>query len=395
MIKKVVVVEFTAHESYLRALLEIFRGCNITLLVTESYQRKFMLDSDYYRAFSVIAKPDNRGSADFFRSNSQVIRDADVLFLNTLCNDYQYLSPYVEDTKVALTVHNLNDFSGDRNLTFPKYRAIQRYDGYKPTVMSFLSYLMKSKLLLLKEEKCKQSVIAMADVFCVYHQSMLKKVESTQGVPAQIMPFKLPEMPLDTPTNKTKSIGLAMIGNVEPYRKNYLDVISALDSRPLSGPVNLYIIGSSFNSGFAEVLESAIEKITNNNFNVIYEVSKSRVSDDRVKEIMKDVHFLVGATKKDINVRLSVEQYGETKATGCDFDAMSFNRLILNNSDYTPIDYLADFHVSYKNYDDFVDIINKSFDHSYLADLYSAIDGFSVEALKLKFAEEFCAAVGL
>ena len=389
--KKLVIVEYTTHEPYIRALVELF--CDeyeIVVLTSEEYCKKFFKGNAYYNKCKIIVKKKKLSYSEFYFKNQQFLKEADVVFLNTLCREYWGVKRYINRCKVVLTIHNLNDLFGYNKITYEDFKSHCFDDVYgNPSRFHFVNYWIKNKLLTLNDYFCNKRILNLADVICVYHQNMAELVSTTLSKKSIVLPFKLPDELLPLPESPRDEVVLAILGLVDSTRKNYIEVIEALNNAKLRAKVSIYIIGKCDNINFEKKLINLILNISNPNLNVIFENPKEWIKEEQIREQVKKVHFLVAATKPTINVRLSIERYGKTKTSGCDFDALSFNRLIFNDSSYTPITDLSSFTISYKKYDDFVDVINKSFDENYFKSLYDPISKFDIEELKNKYKIKF------
>jgi hypothetical protein len=374
MSRKIIIIEFTAHEAYLKSIVKLLPNDEVTIFVSDYFVHELMKDPHHFKSCNIIVKKKGEKYKDFFYANRKTIKKSDAVFINTLSRVYLDFYKYIDVSKIILTVHNAKSFLNICDISYSKYKS-HNYIDNKNRIVQYLTYFIKSSLLRRADREVINKLWPFTHSLVVYNEAISNYIKSKLGdVNIGILPFGISPTKNHLPEFNHNNVQLAIIGNITNRRKDYIGIIDAIDTSLLEGPVVLNIIGSYANDNMKKAINDRISLISNKMFTVRKHGGHTRVSQAEANKILASVDYLLAATQKEIVVGCSIEEYGKTKASGCEYDAQGYNRILLNSSEFNLSKGLESFTLQYNNYNEMVSIINKSFSKDFVKNIYEKIE---------------------
>ncbi|MDF2448024.1 MAG: hypothetical protein K0R26_528 [Bacteroidota bacterium] len=338
------VIELDFHHDSLDGFLKIFQNTNHQIKVFTTLKNiKFLSDISYSDNITFVEY--SGGSKYLFlKKNRSLLNGSDLIFINTIANDFgAYLAINKRNT-VVLRVHNVNkQFFPFQNIFIPH----SLYFTWK-----FISYVARQ--CLGKGFLWFRAAVNKRINYFTFPDSSITEYVRQNGI---LAPVKIIEpIPLkifnesDTAFSQFDNVlNVTIIGAIDARRRQYEQTIEAfsliykIENPPV---INLTILGKSTGSYGSEIV-AKLKKISHPHFNLT--TFHSLVPETEFIRVIKNTHLIISPITANATTDIFKEVYGKTKTTGSILDFLKFGKITLVPSHYSPPSELVDFILKYQN----------------------------------------------
>lgn len=312
--KSICIIELDFHPECIFGLAQIFDKCHslnkmIIYFITRSEIYNIIKDVvPVKEEFLWTICPNNMPHSKCITNNLNIIKAADLIFINTVSQSVHAFLP-LKGKPIVVRIHNINKFfSPYRNLIIPKNWI---------DVTKLIKFLIKECLV----QNYFKDLKKLKDIISVYSfpepemlQYALENFPELTPNNSGILPLKayagsFPEKK----ENTSPDVNFSMIGRLHPYFKDLpliKKVLYILSTEKLDRKVNLYFIGCGDESRTMAIIKSYENK------NLTFHFIDKRLSQKDYILHLKQMDCIICPMKHKFHVGAFVEFYGKTKITG-------------------------------------------------------------------------------
>lgn len=323
--KKIGVFELHFHFDSLDGFIKIFENSNYELHVFTTKSNLNLLRSNTFSE-NIIFHPLSGLSKFFFiRKHINLINTFELIFINTIANDFgSYLALPKKKIKI-LRIHNINkQFNPNKSIYWPT----DLYTSWK-----FTSYFFRQ--IVFKLFPIHRRIINKRIDYFTFPDDALK---STVIANNYINPNKIIySIPLKVSTiDPNKSIifdnvlNVTIIGSTDPKRRDYEIIIQTFEKLFGQSTDNIYIKLTLLGKTNTETGKKIVQKLKNINPSQLEIISFSQnVDENEFIQIMNETHLVISPIIQDSRAEIYHEYYGKTKTSGSILDFIKFGIVTL------------------------------------------------------------------
>lgn len=363
--KRILLIDYTAHHpEVIDALLRLFSGHAVTLIITESFERKYKADFAWDE-LTVLVKKKAVGNKEWLSDLEPLMQQQDVVIIATTLRrplELATLRVITKAKKIAI-VHNTYYFMQSHVASFRLYRRLRGEQfGFWKDCLDFLRQKIKYYRRRWRDILNSTSFSEFAkhiDFFAFGNECLALSFSKESGL-KNVMALPIANARGDAPRPPYDGVlRAAIIGSVSPSRRDYETVLRALASVQCSEKFELHILGGCSDSKYAARLRAMIRAITDPNVSVFFSPQQSFIPIDELKFRLESMHLLLSPIRINFLFQLYCECYGKTKISGAEADCLVFNRPILLPSSYQPSSRIEKFVIQYRDEKDLGKIIGE------------------------------------
>lgn len=343
-IQHISIIELDFHHDSLDGFLKIFQGTDYRISVfTTSKNIKLLKDINYSK--NIVFYEYSKGlKYVFLRNHKQTLNSSDIIFINTVANDFGAYLALGRKNVIVLRVHNVNkQFQPLQSVFIPK----TLFFAWK-----FVSYVVRQivvKGFLIFRPLLNRKV----NYFTFPDTSISDYVKEKQFIPESkiidAIPLKI-FIENDTAYFEYKDVlNITIIGAIDQRRRQYEQCVEALtsifnkDNAPF---INLTILGKCTGVYGDEVI-GKLKQITNPKF--VLKTFNHQVPESEFINCIKQTHLIISPITENASTDIFKEVYGKTKTTGSILDFLKFGKVTLVPNHYSPPTELTDYIIKYKS----------------------------------------------
>jgi len=388
----------THHPELVKSLCSLFCEHQVSLVVTESFKRKFG-DSFHTKPHTLVIKPKKIADQNWLTQLAPIFAQQDIIIFSTGIKSPLLTKSMALETaaKKVIFIHNTHYFVNKFALTASEYRTIVDPDSSR--MKSMLHFTSKKtaqarKKIRLALQGCRFEKIApLTDFFCFGSEHLARHFTALTGYSDVVT------LPTNTQSNDLAKpavsgmLRIAILGSVAPDRRNYLDTIESLGAAQFDAPVELHILGACKDMDYGQQLQASINRISNPNLRVVFDSKRGFIPTGDLIDTLKSIDVLLSPIKMDFSFQLYRERYGLTKISGAESDCVAFNRPILLPRNYLFSEQIKPFAISYGDDNELAASINDLTVPAKLDALYERMACQPVSGANSAMLAEFLATV--
>lgn len=343
-INDISVIELDFHHDSLDGFLKIFQETDIRIHVFTTSKNLNLLKNIKY-SNNIEFYEYSKGVKFFFlRKYSSTISSSQIVFINTIANDFGAYLAIGRKPSIVLRIHNVNkQFSPFKNIFIP---------GTLFFAWKSLSYVLRQILgkgfwLFRPIINRKVNYFTFPDTSItnyVKHHNFVKEEKIIPPIPLKIF------IEEDTAYEAyIEPLNVTIIGATDRRRRQYEQVTEALvqlfkkENPPV---IHLTLLGNSDNAYGKSIVEQ-LNKISHPSFRL--KTFNSQVSETEFIKCIKHTHLIISPITENATTDIFKEVYGKTKTTGSILDFLKFGKVTLVPNHYTPPSELLDYVIKYSD----------------------------------------------
>lgn len=401
MQQRILIIDYTTHHPALvKSLCALFGEHQLSLVITASFKRKFGDNVDI-SLHKLLVKPKKIAESEWIAQLQPLVAAQDIVLFSTGVKSPLLAKSLALQTtaKKIIFVHNSHYFAEKFPLKASEYRRIVEPESSR--IKSMLHFTSEKTALTRKKirhtlQGCRFEKIApMVDFFCFGNEHMSRHFAAFSGHGNVVT------LPVNTQINglpkpqRAGALRIAILGNITPDRRNYLETIELLGAAQFNAPVELHILGSCRDKEYGEQLNAAIANSSNRNLRVVFDIERGFIPNAELIDALQSIDVLLSPIKLDFAFHLHRERYGLTKISGAESDCVAFNRPVLLPRNYLFSERVRPFVVSYGDDGELATAINELTDPVKLDALYQRMAARPISAANREMRDEFLAQVTL
>lgn len=344
ILRHISVIELDFHHDSLDGFLKIFQGTEVLISVFTTAKNIRLLKDISYSPNITFHEYSKGSKYAFLKKQASIINDSQIVFINTIANDFGAYLALDDIATIILRVHNVNK----------QFRPLSSL-----FIPGSLFFLWKSFSYVLRQIVGKgflffrPMVNRKVDYFTFPDNGIATYVKQNAFLPENKI---LPSIPLkifieaDTAYETYVDVlNVTIIGATDHRRRSYEEVVESLEQlyKHENAPaINLTLLGNTNNTYGKSIVEK-LKKITNPNFK--FKAYSSQVPESEFIDCIKHTHLVISPITNHATTDIFREVYGKTKTTGSILDFMKFGKVSLVPHYYSPPDDVKDYIFQYKN----------------------------------------------
>lgn len=338
------VVELDFHPDSLDGFLKIFNET--------SHKVNVFTTSKNIRFFDGISYSNNikfyeySGGLKYFflRKHSDIINSSQIIFINTIANEFGAYLAINKKNNIILRVHNANkQFKPFQNINYPKTWLV---------LWKSISYIIRE--IIFKGFWIFRPIMNnRISYFTFPDNSISDYVKSNNYLSEKKI---IPSLPLKIFIEENTSyseyhdvLDIAIIGAVDFRRRQYeesIEMFTRLYSRLSPPRIRLTLLGISLGP-YGEKVVNEFKKINHPNFTLV--TFEKQLPEKEFVDYIKGLHVILSPITEKATTDIFKEVYGKTKTTGSILDFLKFGKVTLVPNHYTPPAELLDYVIKYKD----------------------------------------------
>lgn len=338
------VIELDFHHDSLDGILKIFQNTEHRINVfTTSKNIKLLKDISYS---SNISFNEYAGGSKylFLRKHNELLNSSNLIFINTIANDFGAYLAIDKNNVVVLRIHNVNkQFQPLRSVFMPE----SLFFAWKSFSYVLRQIIVKGFLWFRPILNQRISYFTFPDSSITNYVRQSHFINDNKII--EPIPLKI-FIENDTAFADYQDVlNITIIGAIDQRRRQYEQTIEALNSLyKMEYPpvIHLTILGKC-TSTFGNEVIGKLKSITHPKF-------KLTTYDKQVPELefvgcIKQTHLIISPITENATTDIFKEVYGKTKTTGSILDFLKFGKVTLVPNHYTPPAELLDYVIKYKD----------------------------------------------
>lgn len=373
------VVELDFHHDSLDGILKIFQNTEHLINVfTTSKNIKLLKDVSYS---SNIKFNEFTGGSKylFLRKHKDLLNSSDIIFINTIANDFGAYLAIDRSNVVVLRIHNVNkQFQPLRSVFIPE----SLFFVWKSFSYILRQIIGKGFLWFRPVLNKRVSYFTFPDSSITNYVKQNHFMDDSKIIDP--IPLKI-FIENDTAFADYQDVlNIAIIGAIDPRRRQYEQTIEALTTLyTMENPpvVHLTILGKCTSTYGTEVV-GKLKAISHPNFKL--KTFDKQVPETDFIECIKQTHLIISPITNNATTDIFKEVYGKTKTTGSILDFMKFGKVTLVPSYYSPPKEVAQYVIQYDSSEKLKSVILDLTNKKKINDLNTK----ALEYVKLNYSKE-------
>lgn len=373
------VIELDFHHDSLDGILKIFQNTEHRINVfTTSKNIKLLKDISYSN--NITFNEYEGGSKYFFlRKCKELLNSSNVIFINTVANDFGAYLAIEKNNTIVLRVHNVNkQFQPLKSIFIPQ----TWFFAWKSFSYVLRQIVGKGFLWYRPFLNKRVSYFTFPDSSITDYVKQNRFINENKIIAP--IPLKI-FIENDTAFADYQDVlNITIIGAIDPRRRQYEQTIDALNSLyTMENPpvVHLTILGKSTSAYGTEVV-GKLKAISHPNFKL--KTFDKQVPETDFIECIKQTHLIISPITNNATTDIFKEVYGKTKTTGSILDFMKFGKVTLVPSYYSPPKEVAQYVIQYNSSEKLKSVILDLTNNNKINDLNTK----ALEFVKLNYSKE-------
>lgn len=336
------VIELDFHHDSLDGILKIFQNTEHRVNVfTTSKNINLLRDISYSKNISFYEFTGG-GKYFFLKKHKQLLNSSNIIFINTVANDFGAYLAIDKSNIVVLRVHNVNkQFQPLKSIFLPKTLFFAwKFFSYVLRQIIGKGFLWFRPLLNKRVSYFTFPDGSITDY--VKQNHFINENKIIAPIPLKIF------IENDTAFADYQDVlNITIIGAIDNRRRQYEETIEALTSLFKSGnppAIHLTVLGKCTSVYGSEVV-GKLKSISHPKFRLT--TFDKQVPETEFIECIKKTHLIISPITNNATTDIFKEVYGKTKTTGSILDFMKFGKVTLVPSYYSPPKELAQYVIQY------------------------------------------------
>jgi predicted RNase H-related nuclease YkuK (DUF458 family) len=351
-LNQISVIELDFHHDSLDGFLKIFQNSSYKIFVfTTTKNIKLLKDVVYSE--NIVFYEYNSGLKYFFlKKYKNILNASQIIFINTIANDFGAYLAIDKNNAVDLRVHNVNkQFQPLRNIFMPK----SWFFLWKSISYIFRQLIGKGFLIFRPILNRRVSYFTFPDSSITEYVKKKHFIKESKILPP--IPLKI-FIENDTAFAEYNDVlSITIIGAIDQRRRQYeqcVDTLMSIFKRDNSPTINLTILGKC-TGAYGEKVIGELKKISNPKFTL--KTYDNQVPESEFINCIKGTHLIISPITNNATTDIFSEIYGKTKTTGSILDFLKFGKVTLVPNHYTPPTEVLKYVIRYENSADLEKII--------------------------------------
>lgn len=346
------VIELDFHHDSLDGFLKIFEDTKVRVSAFTTAKNIELLKNVPY-AKNITFYPYAGGGKYFFlKKHLFILNSSQIVFINTIANDFGAYRAIDTRLTTILRVHNVNkQFSPLKHISFPR----SFFFAWK-----FFSYIAR-QVIGKGFWFYRPMVNRRMSHFVFPDQGITDYVKEQHFIPEKKILAPIPLKifrPEDTAFEPVSGVlNITIIGATDRRRRQYEEVMEGLKilfSQKDPPTIYLTLLGNCNNS-YGKIIIEQLKSISHPDFK--FKTYLSQVPEKEFIECIKHTHLIISPITTNATTDIFKEVYGKTKTTGSILDFLKFGKVTLVPQHYTPPTELRRYILKYENSAQFSEII--------------------------------------
>ncbi len=352
-LKHISVIELDFHHDSLDGFLKIFQGTEVLISVFTTSKNVTLLKNIQYSANITFHEYATGSKHAFLKKNSEILNDSQIIFINTIANDFGAYSAIDDKAKIVLRIHNVNKQFRPLGSIFMPGSLFFAWKSFSYILRQIIG---KGFLFYRPMINKKVNYFTFPDNGIAAYVKQNGFVEEKRILPA--IPLKI-FIEADTAFEEYKDVlNITIIGATDRRRRQYEEVIDALTQlfkKENAPAIHLTLLGNT-NNAYGKTIVEQLNKITNPGFAL--KVYTKQVAESEFIECVKHTHLIISPITSNATTDIFKEVYGKTKTTGSILDFLKFGKVTLVPAHYTPPAELMDYIIKYNDPEHLEEVIS-------------------------------------
>ncbi|MBA4240344.1 MAG: hypothetical protein C0448_06445 [Sphingobacteriaceae bacterium] len=338
------VIELDFHHDSLDGILKIFQNTEHRINVfTTSKNIKLLKDISYSNNIT-FNEYTGGGKYFFLRKHKEVLNSSNVIFVNTVANDFGAYLAIDKNNVIVLRIHNVNkQFQPLKSIFMPK----TWFFAWKSFSYVLRQIIGKGFLWFRPILNKRISYFTFPDSSITNFVKQKHFIDDSKIIDP--IPLKI-FIENDTAFAEYQDVlNVTIIGAIDHRRRQYEQTIEALTSLfKIQNPpaIHLTILGKCTSAYGSEVV-GKLKSITHPKFKLT--TFDKQVPETEFVNCIKETHLIISPITENATTDIFKEVYGKTKTTGSILDFLKFGKVTLVPNHYTPPSELLDYVIKYND----------------------------------------------
>lgn len=351
-INHISVIELDFHHDSLDGFLKIFQDTHCSVHVFTTSKNIKFLESVAYSGNIIFHEYSGGLKYFFLKKHKNIINASQIVFINTVANDFGAYLAIDKKNVIVLRVHNVNK-------QFQPLQSVFRPKSWFYAWKSF-SYIIRQIIIkgflwfrpLLNKRVSYFTFPDSSITDYVKQKHFINESKILDPIPLKIF------IENDTAYAEYDDVlNISIIGAIDSRRRLYEECIDALTSIfNMKNPpaINLTILGKC-TGAYGDGVIAKLKNISNPKFSLT--TFNHLVPEAEFINCVKHTHLIISPITNNATTDIFKEIYGKTKTTGSILDFMKFGKVTLVPSYYSPPEELTRYIIQYSNSEDLKEII--------------------------------------
>lgn len=344
ILRHISVIELDFHHDSLDGFLKIFQGTEVLISVFTTAKNVLLLKGIDYSSNITFHEYSKGSKYAFLKKQASIINDSQIVFINTIANDFGAYLALEDKAKIILRIHNVNkQFRPLSSVFLPK----SLFFAWKSFSYVLRQIVGKGFLVFRPIINQKISYFTFPDNGIATYVRQNNFVEEKRILPS--IPLKI-FIESDTAYEAYEdTLNITIIGATDHRRRQYETVIEALMQlykREKAPSILLTLLGNT-NNAYGKTIIDQLKNISNSRFRL--KVYDKQVPESEFIDCVKHAHLIISPITSNATTDIFKEVYGKTKTTGSILDFLKFGKVTLVPSHYSPPEELLDYVMKYNN----------------------------------------------
>lgn len=320
---RIALIEFSYHAELLNSLSDLFTDSDIRI--------DFYLSEKVYQSLSSTAQQKNNCSiipgktplADFLKNKINEFNTYDLVFFNTVADQYWALNDFKLNVPTILRIHNVHaTFSPFSHISIEIspyfiWKAFSYF--FRRQVLNFdwyfqYKFLRKIDFFSFLTEDIEQ-----------YAKKWVNEQKIAPRLPSEICKINLNHL---SPIKPQDTFQVVVPGEINRRKRDYYLLYRALKHgmRDFDRKVNITLLGQPRDK-YGKNIVKLFHTLSSNQ--LVVNTFQDRVSEQTFEMVMQTAHLIVAPVKIKTTFAIYGEEYGLTKISGAQSDAIRYGKSLL------------------------------------------------------------------
>lgn len=351
-IKQISLIELDFHHEVLDGFLKIFLNTGIRIHVFTTKNNEALLRGIHYSENIKFYSFSGFSKYLFLKKHRALISASDLVFVNTIANDFGAYLALPRNILFILRVHNVNkQFRPLKHISIPD-------SGY--LLWKFSSYVFRQ--VIVKGFFLFRPIINRRVSYFTFTDEGIEAYVRAKGLVddrkiMQTIPLKIFNAAGMVYKDFSEVLNITVIGVTDARKRRYETLIEALTSvyRHAHAPkIHLTLLGNS-NNAYGKKIIGQLSAITHGGFS--FSTFNKPVVESEFLEQIHTTHLIISPVAEKAITDIFTETYGQTKTSGSILDFLKFGKVTLVPGHFPPPEKFREFILNYQDASDLARII--------------------------------------
>lgn len=344
ILRHISVIELDFHHDSLDGFLKIFQNTEVLISVFTTSKNIRLLKEINYSSNITFHEYSKGSKYAFLKRQAAIINDSQIVFINTIANDFGAYLALDGKATIILRIHNVNkQFRPLSSIFMPK----SLFFAWKSFSYVLRQIVGKGFLVFRPLINRKVNYFTFPDNGIAAYVKQHHFVEDKRILPS--IPLKI-VIEADTAYEAySGTLNITIIGATDHRRRQYEAVIEALTQlyQAEKAPAIFLTLLGNTNNIYGKTIIDRLNKITHPGFR--FKAYNKQVPESEFIDCVKHTHLIISPITSNATTDIFKEVYGKTKTTGSILDFLKFGKITLVPSHYTPPVELHDYIIKYND----------------------------------------------